>query len=133
MQRRLGGTTRCVTDDTRFRDHAANERTMLSWIRTGIALMAVGFAIARFALFLRDAEHAVATTQVAGSVALGGVLVALGLATNLWATVRYRAIRRAIEARAAIDPSPVALYVLGIGSALVAAAMAVVLARALAG
>ena len=106
---------------------------MLSWIRTGIALMAVGFAIARFSLYVHEAEHTVAPTHIAGSVAVGGVLIALGLATNLWATVRYRAIRRAIEARTPVEVGPGALYVLGIGSALVAAAMAVVLARALAG
>jgi putative membrane protein len=38
----------------RFRDHAANERTLLAWIRTGVALMGFGFAIARFGLFLRE-------------------------------------------------------------------------------
>lgn len=36
-----------------LRLHQANERTMLAWIRTGIALMAFGFAIARFGVFLR--------------------------------------------------------------------------------
>jgi putative membrane protein len=40
--------------ESRFRDHSANERTLLAWIRTGIALMAFGFAIARFGLFLRE-------------------------------------------------------------------------------
>ena len=44
--------------EERFRDHAANERTMLAWLRTGIALMAFGFAIARFALFLRQLTEA---------------------------------------------------------------------------
>lgn len=37
-----------------IRLHQANERTMLAWIRTGIALMAFGFAIARFGVFLRQ-------------------------------------------------------------------------------
>ena len=37
-----------------LRIHQANERTMLAWLRTGIALMAFGFAIARFAVFLRQ-------------------------------------------------------------------------------
>lgn len=36
-----------------FRDHAANERTYLAWIRTAIALMAFGFVIEKFDLFLR--------------------------------------------------------------------------------
>ena len=37
----------------RYSDHAANERTFLAWVRTGIAVMAFGFLIERFDLFLR--------------------------------------------------------------------------------
>jgi inner membrane protein YidH len=36
-----------------FRDHAANERTYLAWIRTAITLMAFGFVIEKFDLFVR--------------------------------------------------------------------------------
>ena len=32
----------------------AAERTLLAWIRTGLALMDFGFVVARFSLFLRD-------------------------------------------------------------------------------
>ena len=44
----------------------AAERTLLAWLRTGIAVMAFGFVVARFALFLRlvDAQ--------AGAVATAG-------------------------------------------------------------
>lgn len=35
-----------------FSDHAANERTFLAWIRTAIAVMAFGFLVERFDLFL---------------------------------------------------------------------------------
>jgi putative membrane protein len=38
-----------------FRDHAANERTFLAWVRTAIALMAFGFLIEKFDLFLEIA------------------------------------------------------------------------------
>ena len=37
----------------RYSDHAANERTFLAWVRTAIALMAFGFVIERFDLFLQ--------------------------------------------------------------------------------
>src|ERR1700739_1171203 len=37
----------------RYNDHAANERTFLSWVRTAIAVMAFGFVIERFDLFLQ--------------------------------------------------------------------------------
>ncbi|HZB91831.1 MAG TPA: DUF202 domain-containing protein [Stellaceae bacterium] len=35
-----------------FTDHAANERTFLAWIRTGIAVLGFGFVIEKFNLFL---------------------------------------------------------------------------------
>jgi putative membrane protein len=35
-----------------YSDHAANERTFLAWVRTGIAVVAFGFLIERFNLFL---------------------------------------------------------------------------------
>ena len=47
-----------MAEGSQFRDLAANERTVLAWIRTGIALMAFGFAIARFGLFLREMSQA---------------------------------------------------------------------------
>ena len=35
-----------------YTDHAANERTFLAWVRTGIAVIAFGFVIERFNLFV---------------------------------------------------------------------------------
>jgi len=35
-----------------YTDHAANERTFLAWVRTGIAMIAFGFVIEKFNLFL---------------------------------------------------------------------------------
>jgi putative membrane protein len=40
----------------RFSDHAANERTYLAWVRTAIAVMAFGFLVERFDLFLAYAS-----------------------------------------------------------------------------
>jgi putative membrane protein len=117
-----------------FRDHAANERTMLAWIRTGISLMAFGFAIARFGLFLREIAQAGPVHPhgpAVGSAWFGVILVVLGLMTNVAATVRYAKLRRAIEESRSSSPSPTFVYVLGIGSALVAIAMAAMLARTL--
>ena len=37
---------------TRYSDHAANERTFLAWVRTGIATIAFGFVIEKFNLFM---------------------------------------------------------------------------------
>ena len=43
-----------------FSDHAANERTFLAWVRTAIAVMAFGFLIERFDLFLQVAAPSLA-------------------------------------------------------------------------
>jgi len=43
-----------------FRDHAANERTFLAWVRTAIAIMAFGFLVEKFDLFLEIAAPSLA-------------------------------------------------------------------------
>ena len=66
-----------------YSDHAANERTFLAWIRTAIAVMAFGFLVERFDLFLQIAGQTLArkalspTGQLVGNVA-GLILIALG-------------------------------------------------------
>lgn len=121
--------------DSRFRDHAANERTLLAWIRTGIALMAFGFAIARFGLFLREIAQAgqvrEGNVHGLGSSWFGVALVVLGLATNAAAVGRYARIRKALEKGDSFAPSPVLAYSLGAGSVVVAIAMAIMLASTL--
>jgi putative membrane protein len=42
------------TDPNAARDHLANERTFLAWVRTGIAFVVFGFAIGRFAIAIRQ-------------------------------------------------------------------------------
>jgi putative membrane protein len=123
--------------DSRFRDHAASERTLLAWIRTGIALMAFGFAIARFGLFLREIAQAgqihLSTVRGFGSSWLGVALVILGLVTNAAAVARYARIRKQLQEVGSVVPDAVLPYVLGIGSVLVAVAMAILLATTLRG
>jgi putative membrane protein len=113
-----------------FRDHAANERTLLAWIRTGVALMAFGFAIARFGLFLREFAQVghLRVAHAVGSSEFGVALVVLGLCTNAAATLRYSQVRKALLERRDVIASPVLVYALGIGSVLVAVAMGIMLA-----
>ena len=64
------------------RVYFAAERTFLAWIRTGLGLMGVGFAVARFGLFLRTlqstASH-VPTKATGLSVTSGVAIVFLGV------------------------------------------------------
>jgi putative membrane protein len=116
-----------------LRLHQANERTMLAWVRTGIALMGFGFAIARFGLFLGELAAVGAVTPKAhqglGTAWLGTALVALGMVTNLVATLRYGRIRRAIERGDVGPPSAALVYGLGFGAALLGLAMSALLLR----
>src|ERR1039458_7821646 len=43
-----------TANPNRARDHLANERTFLAWVRTGIATIVFGFAIGRFSIALRE-------------------------------------------------------------------------------
>lgn len=75
----------------------AAERTLLAWIRTGIALMGFGFVVARFGLFLRELTAASTHVTAGGSNAstTGVVLVGAGIAVNVWASIRHaRMLRR---------------------------------------
>jgi putative membrane protein len=78
------------------RTYFAAERTFLAWIRTGLGLMGVGFALARFGLFLREfeSEQHVARHSTGLSVYSGVGLVALGVAVNVSAVVGHlRAVK----------------------------------------
>jgi putative membrane protein len=71
----------------RYSDHAANERTFLAWVRTAIAVMAFGFLVEKFDLFLEIAGQTLARRtlsaggQFVGNVA-GLILIALGAGTT---------------------------------------------------
>jgi putative membrane protein len=117
-----------------LRLHLANERTMLAWIRTGISLMAFGFAIARFGVFLREVAIAgkvpVNLQPGVGSAWVGAALVALGMIANLLATVRYGRIRGAIIRGDVGPPRAEIVYIIGVTATLVGLVMTILLARA---
>jgi len=52
----------------RHGDHAANERTFLAWVRTAIAIMAFGFLVQKFDLFLRIASQSLAAGSLPATV-----------------------------------------------------------------
>src|SRR5262245_14810458 len=62
----------------------AAERTLLAWVRTGLALIGMGFVVARFGLFLRvvrhdapDVSHPAAPWVGIGLAVLGAVATAV--------------------------------------------------------
>ena len=82
-----------------YSDHAANERTFLAWVRTGIAMIAFGFVIEKFNLFVLtmasasslDAGHRLQLERVSGPLGRydGLALVLVGLALIVTAAVRF--------------------------------------------
>ena len=74
------------------RVYFAAERTFLAWIRTGLGLMGVGFAVSRFGLFLREftaTEHTPIQTSTTHSVITGAALVALGVIINIASVINH--------------------------------------------
>jgi len=83
---------------TRYSDHAANERTFLAWVRTSIALMAFGFVIERFDLFLRYASPLAAQQKIAphgGAFANATGLAFIVLAITIIGIAGWRFVRTA--------------------------------------
>lgn len=83
------------------RVYFAAERTLLAWLRTGLALMGVGFAVARFGLFLREVQgvEAHAPVHATGLSTWSGVaLVALGVTVNVSAALRHVQLVRQLSA-----------------------------------
>ena len=87
------------------RDHLANERTFLAWIRTSIGIMAFGFVVEKFALFIKKLAYFFGKTGMAEAIpdtlgystVFGIVLVAMGALMGLLAFVRYKKVEKEIE------------------------------------
>jgi putative membrane protein len=87
------------------RVHMANERTFLAWIRTSIGIMAFGFVVEKFALFIKQMSLILGNANIENalppshgySAIVGIFLVGLGTLMGLLAFVRYRKVERQIE------------------------------------
>jgi putative membrane protein len=89
-----------VGEQIDLRNFLANERTLLAWVRTGLALMAFGFVIDRMALWFRFEGH----QDESLSMLLGGAMIAVGVACQVIGTLRFRATRRALLAGRLMAP-----------------------------
>ncbi len=69
----------------------AAERTLLAWVRTAVALMGLGFVVAKFGLFLHlVAGHEPSPAQEVFALLAGLALVALAVVTCVAAAVQHR-------------------------------------------
>jgi putative membrane protein len=83
----------------RARDHLANERTFLAWVRTGAAIVVFGFAIGRFSIALRQLTalqgHPVHRSGI--SVLMGATSIVLGVLLVVAGLFRYRQTRDRLD------------------------------------
>jgi putative membrane protein len=104
----------------RYSDHAANERTFLAWVRTAIAVMAFGFVIEKFDLFLQVAAPQIALRKIAPhgqkfADAAGLAFIAIGVTMIIVAGIRFAVTAKAIESDDTV-PSPGERFDLALGA-----------------
>lgn len=82
-------------------DHLANERTFLAWLRTSIAVLGLGFVVAKFSVWLRELsarlDEPVQASHTRLSLPLGVSMMAVGGLLAVVAAWRYRRVRIAID------------------------------------
>ena len=88
-----------VPDDKQATEFLANERTFLAWIRTSIAIISLGFVIAKFRIWLQEFAKAggAPPAKVGQSFQIGVGMMALGALLTILAAWRYHAVNRQIE------------------------------------
>lgn len=96
-------------------DHLANERTFLAWMRTSIGIMAFGFVVVKFSLFLRQlslllGKNAALPPPTGYSSAIGIVLVAVGAVVLILAYLKYKKTEKQIQNENFQPSSPLALF-----------------------
>ena len=101
----------------------AAERTLLAWVRTGLALMGFGFVVARFGLFLRElAALGHAAPPGGWSHGIGVALVVLGVVVNVLAAFEHVQLLKRLGRG---DPDPFPRWSLGVATTVVLAVFGV--------
>ena len=99
----------------------AAERTLLAWTRTALTLMAFGFAVERFNLFVRMAAPELHVGRASSWIGLA--LIVLGTAASWLSVAQYNAVLKTL-APAAFPPhyrvrvAPVLNVLLGVAGAI---------------
>lgn len=108
--------------NTDVREHLANERTLLAWVRTGVGLISVGFVVERTGAIAKTAGMGSAQA----SEIFGLSLVVLGILTLILGTAQFLRNRRRILSK---DFTPsVAIYLMVIVGSLALAGAFIVYA-----
>ena len=107
---------------TEIREHLANERTLLSWVRTGVSLISLGLVVERAGALAKAADLQVGSTS--GSDFFGLALALLGALTLILGTTQFLRNRRSISA--GDFESSVAVYMIIVAGSLAFAGVFVI-------
>ncbi len=92
-----------------LRDHLANERTFLAWIRTSLGIMAFGFVVEKFSLFLKQIAYFLGVSHLSEggftshnlqggySSIFGILLVAFGTLMSVFAFIKFSKVEKQIK------------------------------------
>lgn len=119
---RNGEGQRGPSRETEVREHLANERTLLSWVRTGVALISIGLVVER-----AGALAGAAGSSTGASEAFGLALAFLGSLTLVIGTAHFLRTRREISSGDYRPSGTAYLIVVGGSLALAGAFIAYVL------
>src|SRR5690242_14106289 len=82
------------------KDHLANERTFLAWIRTNLGIMAFGFVIERFSLFSRQIASFLGDSDASSqnySSLPGLALIGIGSILCVFAFLKFKKTEKQID------------------------------------
>jgi putative membrane protein len=119
-----------IPEEKKSTEYLANERTFLAWIRTSIAVISLGFVVAKFGVWLRELATRLAPQipihSTGMSLPIGVAMMALGGALAVLAAWHYHLVNLAIE-RGDVQANRGLIVTVTVGVALLALMMIVYL------
>jgi putative membrane protein len=84
-----------------MRTSLALDRTMMAWVRTAISLITFGFTVYKFFQYMQEKGERPSADRLLGPREFGMMLIIIGLATLVMATIQNRRTLKLLEAHTA--------------------------------